>query len=154
MILFIANNSTYIIAGLVVAVFVLLVMQLIQSVKYKKFTSQSGEVNIEEVLVNNQKELAQLTRFQKYFEQFEKENKSNIDGCINKIEVKKYNAFDGMGGELSAIICMLNNNNDGVLIHSIHTRESNHIYTKEITNGKSIISLSKEEKELLEKAMG
>ena len=72
--------------------------------------------------------------------------------CISKYALVKYDAFDKMAGKLSFVIALLNDENSGILLNSMHSREGCFTYAKEIVNGESYIQLSSEEKEALEQA--
>ena len=59
-----------------------------------------------------------------------------------------------MGGQLSFSLALLDENNNGFLINSVHSTEGCYSYTKEIKQGECSISLSEEEVKALELAMG
>lgn len=73
--------------------------------------------------------------------------------AFQKLGVVKYDAFNQMGGQLSYCIALLDENNSGFIINSVHSTEGSYSYTKEIKGGESDISLGKEEKEALDLAM-
>ncbi|ADL08978.1 DUF4446 family protein [Thermosediminibacter oceani] len=73
--------------------------------------------------------------------------------AIKKVHIKRYNAFEDMGGNLSFSISLLNGHNSGVLITSIYGRDENRVYLKPVVNGSSTYPLSPEEKEVLEEAI-
>ena len=64
---------------------------------------------------------------------------------LDKYGIVKYDAFEDMGGKLSFVLAMLNNNNTGFLLNAIHSRENCFLYIKEIVNGESYVALSDEE---------
>ena len=66
----------------------------------------------------------------------------------------KYNAFKGMGGNLSFAIALLDLNNTGFILNSVHSREGCYLYIKSVEKGETDISLGIEEKEALEQALG
>ena len=68
--------------------------------------------------------------------------------------VKNYNAFKGMGGNLSFVIAMLDDNNTGFVLNSVHSREGCYLYLKDVVEGKTEVLLGSEEKEALERALG
>ena len=68
--------------------------------------------------------------------------------------IVKYDAFNQMGGQLSFSLALLDENNNGFIINSVHSTEGCYSYTKEIKNGESSISLGKEEEEALATAIG
>ncbi|MNO05896.1 hypothetical protein D3C81_2274570 [compost metagenome] len=58
-----------------------------------------------------------------------------------------------MGGKLSFALSILNEENDGFILNSMHsTREGCYTYVKEIIKGESYVVLSTEEKLALEEA--
>ena len=59
-----------------------------------------------------------------------------------------------MGGQLSFSLVLLNENNNGFILNSVHSTEGCYSYTKEITNGECNITLAEEERQALDIAMG
>ena len=64
----------------------------------------------------------------------------------------RYNPFEDSGGNMSFSMAMLNNNGDGAVITSLHSREGMRLYSKSIKGYLSDQTLTKEEKEAVEKA--
>lgn len=77
----------------------------------------------------------------------------NMLSNFQKVGILKYDAFHEMGGKLSFALTLLDGNNSGYIINSMHSREGCYNYIKEIVKGESYIELSEEEMESLEKAM-
>lgn len=95
-------------------------------------------------------------------------NKEEIDRTIKKLEdeikhnklhlqkigFKRFNPFTNTGGNQSFTLCLLDENNTGIVISSLHSRESTRLYSKKIIKGKSSdISLSAEELEVIKEAI-
>ena len=78
----------------------------------------------------------------------------NMEKTFQKLGIVKYDAFNQMGGQLSFSLALLDENNDGFIINSVHSSEGCYSYTKEIKNGTSPISLGAEEAQALNIAMG
>jgi len=76
----------------------------------------------------------------------------NLDFCVQKISLVKYNPFDETGSMQSFSLVILDKENNGVLVTALHARERTRIYTKEIAGGKCNLQLSHEEKNALVKA--
>lgn len=72
---------------------------------------------------------------------------------IQKVGIIRYNPFNDIGGNQSFVIAMLDQKNNGFVISSLFSKEGNRVYTKAIKNEKSEHSLSKEEKEAIDKAI-
>ena len=58
-----------------------------------------------------------------------------------------------MAGKVSSAIALLNNENNGIIINSLHGQEGCYTYVKEIMNGKTINPLTKEDEEALKIAL-
>lgn len=76
------------------------------------------------------------------------------DGKLHsqKISLLRYNPFDELGGDHSFALALLDGQDSGVVITSLHTRDRTRVYIKEIKKGKSDVELSKEERKVLDKA--
>jgi hypothetical protein len=80
-------------------------------------------------------------------------------GTLTKLSFQKsslvrYNPFEDTGGDQSFVIALLNGNNSGVVVSSLHSRTGTRVYAKQIVNGKAAShELSKEEREAIEKAI-
>lgn len=155
------NNVDYICLGLMTFSIILLIFLIILSVKqgklnkkYKKFmTGASGE-NLEEQVISR------FTDIDKLKEESEKLNrelntvKENLLITYQKIGVVKYDAFKEMGGKLSFVLALLDKNNNGILLNSVHSsREGCYTYLKEIIKGESFLELSEDEKKALDQAV-
>lgn len=72
---------------------------------------------------------------------------------VQKVGLVKFNPFEKSGGEKSFVITFLNNENSGIVINFIHTRDGLRVYSKKIKNGKSEeFELSEEEKQAIERS--
>ena len=69
--------------------------------------------------------------------------------CLQKVGVVRYNAFKDTGSDLSFAVALLDDNNDGVILNGIYSREMSNIYAKQVTKGQTTSKLSEEEKEAL-----
>lgn len=75
-------------------------------------------------------------------------------GNYFRSHLERYNPFNDVGGDQSFILCLLDKNNTGVIITSLHTRDTTRVYAKAITNGNfEPETLSKEERRALEKTI-
>lgn len=69
---------------------------------------------------------------------------------LQKTGFKRYNPFSETGGDQSFTFCLLDRDNNGVVLSSLYSRDGTRVYGKKIENGKSVQALSDEEKEVLE----
>lgn len=92
---------------------------------------------------------------------YRKNSKSSISTAVPpiipgqfKLQLIRYNPFNEVGGDQSFILCLLDKTNTGVIITSLHTRDSTRVYAKAIKNGScDSQTLSKEETKALIKTV-
>lgn len=140
-----------------VVLLILYVVTLIKYVglnkRYQRFMSGASGRSLEESIARRLEDIEKL-----------KEDRTKIMGRLDVLEAKalcayqkvsllKYDAFQEMGGKLSFTLCMLDGNEDGFLLTSMHSsREGCYTYVKEIIKGEAFVLLSAEEKQALEEA--
>lgn len=78
----------------------------------------------------------------------------NFESAFQKVGIVKYDAFNQMGGNLSFSLALLDENNNGFILNSVHSTDGCYSYTKQIENGICKISLGNEEERALNIAMG
>lgn len=77
-----------------------------------------------------------------------------LNYTLHKVAIKRFNPFADMGGDTSFTIALLNNENSGILITYIATREQGgRSYAKPIEKGRANQQLSQEETEVLATAI-
>ena len=79
--------------------------------------------------------------------------KNDLTKCIKKVGIVRYNAFKDTGSDLSFALALLDENDSGVVLNGIYSREMSNIYAKPIENGKSNYTLTDEEKNAINKAV-
>jgi len=77
-----------------------------------------------------------------------------LRSSYQKFGIVHYNAFQGMGGNLSFAIALLDYTNSGFVLNSVHSREGCYVYVKTVDAGKTEVLLGTEEQEALEQALG
>lgn len=120
----------------------------------KKQTLESIEEHGLDAIVETQnKKLNKvLVDTEQLYGMFDEQN-NKLSVSVNKCGVVRYNPFSGEGGNQSFVVALLNDNDDGVVISSLYSRSGgSRIFAKELENGKSDISLTKEEEEAIKKA--
>jgi len=78
----------------------------------------------------------------------------NIRASFQKFGLIKYNAFGGLGGNMSFAVALLDYTNTGFVINSVHSREGCFLYIKDVDAGTTEVELGSEEKLALEQALG
>ena len=79
-------------------------------------------------------------------------NRNQVN-TFQKTGVIKYNAFEGMGGQASFALALLDLNNTGIILNVIHSRSACYTYLKEIKHGECDVVLGAEERMALMQAV-
>ena len=155
------NNLTYIILGLIgfalflfILIIVLLVKQRKLNKKYRNFMSGADGVSLESQILNRFCEIDDLKVDSKAVKAELGKINDNLMVTYQKVGVVKYDAFKEMGGKLSFVVALLDKNNNGIILNSVHSsREGCYTYLKEIIKGESFLELSGDEKKALDMAI-
>ena len=152
------ETALFIIFGIMVILLIGMAIMLVKisvlTKKYKKFMEKLGNgKNLEEDLETY------MYRVDKV-EQQNSENANKIENlnkdvtkCIQKVGIVRYSAFQDTGSDLSFALALLDEENSGVVLNGIYSREMSNIYVKPIEKGKSTYTLSQEETQALEQVM-
>ena len=114
---------------------------------------QRGEKDLEKILADQIQKTEKIENNLKKISEQISRLETISRKSFQKIGIIRFNPFKEVGGDQSFVIALLNLNNNGFVITSHYSRESNRVYNKEVKNGKSEYSLSNEEKKAIEKAM-
>lgn len=154
-------DNNYVILGIIVVNIILIVLYISNNIKlrkinkeYRSFMKKLGKgedieenlkvyINKVEKVENDNKEIVE------YCEDLNKE----LSKSIKKVGIVRYNAFKDTGSDLSFALALLNDNNDGVVLNGIYSREMSNIYAKPIKAGKSTYTVSEQEQEAINKAI-
>ena len=122
--------------------------------RYKQFMTKLGNgKNIEEDLENYMYRVEKVERQNSELHLICKEMGNQLSGCVQKIGIVRYNAFKDTGSDLSFALALLDEDNTGVVMNGIYSREMSNIYAKPVEKGKSPYTISEEEKLAIDKAI-
>ena len=151
----------YIFLVMLVLILVLLILLIIQMVKSSKLKKRLDKFVLGKDGNSLEQDIIGLFEDNKFLKANAEKNKKDIRSLTKRMEssyqkmgLVKYDAFHQMGGQLSFSLCLLDDNNNGFIINSVHSTEGCYSYTKEIKGGESSIALGEEEAEALSIAMG
>lgn len=155
------TNSEYFLLGILIAVVVLFFLMIFLCYKYSKL--QRNYNRFIKKVGNGENIQEDLENFMYKVDKVEKQNaeilgncsqlSNELEKCIQKIGIIRYNAFKDTGSDLSFALAMLDDKNNGVVLNGIYSREMSNIYAKPVENGKSSYTLSEEEKMAIDKAI-
>lgn len=145
-----------VLAILLVAVLTTTIILLVKIVniskRYQAFMQGSDGVTMESAILSRFKEIDELKAESKYTSEKLNIACETLITAYQKVGIVKYDAFKEMGGKLSFSLCLLDDENNGFILTSMHTREGCYTYIKEIIKGESFVVLAAEERRALEEA--
>ncbi len=140
----------------VVAALTLILLFKVQKLRgqYETLISGASEQNVEEVLIDylkNTKELESRTKaLEEKVRSIEVESRTHLQN----IGIVRFNAFDGVGGDQSFSIAMLDDSRKGITLTGIFGHSDTRVYAKPIEDGISKYTLTPEENEAIAIAAG
>lgn len=160
-ILEIIKTDTFLIS-IFCGIILLIILYLINIIKlykirknYKEFMNKIGNGNnIQETIENYMKRINEVQEENNNLKNYCKQLDDILKTSIQKIGLVRYSAFKDTGSDLSFTLALLNDKNSGVVLNGIYSREMSNIYAKPVEKGESTYTLSEEEKEAIDKAMG
>lgn len=122
--------------------------------RYDMFMRGKDAETLEDTILDLMDEAAFLRSEDRANKDLIESMEEQVKAGYQKTGIVKYNAFKGMGGNLSFVIALLDDNNTGFVLNSVHSREGCYLYMKDVVEGKTEVLLGSEEKEALERALG
>lgn len=159
-ILEITKNEMFlpIISGVCIIMFFLYLINIIKLVKmkkeYKTFLEKLGNgTNIQEILDKHIDKINKVVTKNEELEKFCVNLDAGIKHCVQKVGIYRYNAYKDTGSDLSFTLALLDENNNGVVLNGIYSREMSNIYAKPIMKGKSTYKITDEEEKAINRAI-
>lgn len=156
-----AFDPAFLIIGLAVLTLVCMIITLVCFTQYRRlyrrydiFMRGKDAETLEDTILDLLDETAVLQTSDRESRDQLKSLTRQVRASYQKIGIVKYNAFKGMGGNLSFVIALLDDNNSGFILNSVHSREGCYLYMKDVEKGSTDVLLGAEEKEALEMALG
>lgn len=145
---------------LLVLLLVNIVLLVIFIVKNVKLTNRMNAFMLGKDASSLEEEITDLFAINKNIVEKVRENRKDIrkiyrkfTKAIQKVGIVKYDAYQQMGGDLSFSMALLDEENNGFIMNSVHSTEGCYTYTKEVRDGRCDLELGNEEKIALEKAV-
>lgn len=151
----------FLIIGSMCLSIILLIVTIICMLQYKKlyrrydmFMRGKDAETLEDTILELMEEASFLRAEDRANKDLIDSMRSQVKAGYQKTGIVKYNAFKGMGGNLSVALALLDDNNSGFVLNSVHSREGCYLYLKDVDQGTTEVLLGNEEKEALERALG
>lgn len=146
--------STVLIFLLLVGFIVMIIKLSTLNKKYRDFMKKVGNgKNLEEDLETYMYRVEKVEKQNAEISTYIKNLDEDLTRCIQKVGIVRYNAFKDTGSDLSFALALLDENDNGVVLNGIYSREMSNIYAKPVEHGKSNYTISEEESQAIQKAM-
>jgi len=130
----------------IITIFILMFQFIKLKKEYLSFMKKIGNGNnLAEMLKEYLNDVKEIKKDNSEIKAYYTKLDSDLNACIQKIGLVRYNAFKDVGSDLSFAIALLDNNDDGVVFNGLYGSESSNIYAKPVKNGTSNYQLSQEE---------
>lgn len=146
---------------LAVLTVVLLILLIVQISKTNKLKKRLDQFLLGKDGASLEQDILKLYDDNQFLRELEEKDRNDIDTIFKRMQtvyqkmgLVRYDAFNQMGGQLSYSLALLDENDNGFIINSVHSTEGCYSYSKEIRNGDNNITLSAEEAEALAIAKG
>lgn len=122
--------------------------------RYDLFMRGKDAETLEDTIMDLLEEMKELRAKDRASKDAMKLLTKQVHSSFQKFGYVKYNAFKGMGGNLSFVVAMLDGDNTGFVLDVVHSREGCYIYLKQVEKGATEVLLGSEEQAALEQALG
>ena len=119
----------------------------------KLFSQEEQPENLEDIITIIGQKIKNLQEKQQETTEHIKQISEVLNTAFKKIGVIRFDSTGDDGGNLSFSIALLNSHNSGIIITSLHGRQHNRIYCKQVENSGVIQTLSNEEQQALQIAL-
>lgn len=157
-----AIDPDYLLIGAItitVLILILVILLIVQIVRVGKLKKRLDKFLVGKEGTSLEQDIIGIVEDNKFLKNIAESNKKDIqtlykrmESAYQKMGLVRYDAFNQMGGQLSFCLALLDENNNGFIMNSVHSTEGCYSYTKEIKGGEynhASITLSAEEEEAL-----
>ena len=146
---------------LIVMFFLLIILYIVNNIRlknanksYMKLIKKLGNgTNLEEVLRGYIEQVKMVNDKAEDISKYCDTISAELKTCIKKVGMVRYNAYEDAGSDLSFALALLDDNNNGVILNGIYSREMSNIYAKKIVSGEPANRASEHEKQAIDIAL-
>ena len=114
--------------------------------RYLSFMSKlSNGENLEGMMQEYLKQVNEISKRSKSNETEIKNIKEKMKKCLQKVGLIRYNAYNDTGSDLSFTMALMDEEENGVVVNGLYSRESSSIFAKPLAKGETKYNLSAEE---------
>ncbi len=150
------DNAALLLLTLTALVAFLLCAWIASAVRLRRLTLRLNALvrggeghNLEQTLNAHLDKVEQTERRMTALEQALATLQAQMPGCLQRVHLLRYDAFEDVGGEQSFSLALLNAQGDGLVLTSVYSRMDIRVYAKAIQDGRPSHTLSQEEERLL-----
>lgn len=151
------QTISYIALGLGFVALIISLWSMWSGNKFKNFAkifgSDNRPDNLEEVISSIAEKIKKLSSDQSELKKFTESQADILQTAFRYSSVVRFNSTGTDGGNLSFAAALLDSNQNGFIITSLHGRDQNRIYCKAVTNGQGMQPLNEEEQQAVMEAL-
>lgn len=139
--------------GAGIFIVILMIWVIVLSVKLsriaraqRRMIGETGVPQLEDVLARVHADVSNVERKQAEQDAKLAAQGKRLAALKGRVGVHRFNAFADQGGEISFSVAIVNEEQDGVVLTGIHSREQTFLYAKPLNKGDSSFQLTPEEK--------
>ncbi|MFC5653189.1 DUF4446 family protein [Paenibacillus solisilvae] len=156
---FLQRPADWLTVGLAAAVIILFIRSFVLGNRLKRikqnfneFMNGTGVEDLEQIIISMKERISQR-------EASHEKLKLSVEAIAERMKNKKgnvgflrYNAFAEKGNDLSFSIAVVDDQEDGMVLSGLHSRDQTFVYAKPVKQGESQYTLTPEEKEAITQA--
>lgn len=153
-------DPAYIFLSLVAVLLIMFILIIVQMVKFSKLKKKYEQFMLGKNAESMEEEIMKLFSDIEYLKSSADKNGREIKNLykkqcstFQKVGLVKYDAFSQMGGKLSFCLAMLDEEDNGFVMNSVHSTDGCYSYIKAIESGTCKLELGGEEEKALKEAM-
>ncbi|MBP1744285.1 MAG: hypothetical protein H6Q58_1263 [Firmicutes bacterium] len=121
--------------------------------RYRKLSRGVDNKNLEEIIDGYMEKVEAVEREGREVKGLYDGMDQRLKGCLQKVSIVRYRAFEDVGSDLSFSVAALDEKNSGFILTGLFGRHESTTYAKPVDRGISRYELSSEEKQVLKEAM-
>ncbi|REK60989.1 MAG: DUF4446 domain-containing protein [Cohnella sp.] len=120
---------------------------------HRQLVGETGVPALEDVLELLHRQVSDVRQRQDELNDRLAKQDKRLTSLKGRVGVHRFNAFSDTGSDLSFSVAIVNDQQDGVVITGIHSRDQAFLYAKPLDKGQSAYMLTPEEKTAIIQAM-
>jgi len=155
----ISTYLPFILAAMALIIIILFIMVVVSlssisklEKKFRKLSRGIENKNMEEIINGYLDKVDEVAKEGNEIKSMYDSMDQKLRGCLQKVSVVRYSAFEDVGSDLSFSVAALDERDNGFVLTGLFGRNESTTYAKPIDRGISRYDLSAEEKQVLKQA--